>query len=133
MSDLLLDRELSGSVIGTFYEVYNHLGYGFSENAHSLAMERELKQRGHQVAREVSRDIKYKGRVLCQHRLDMLVEDRLILEIKSTTHLPPTALRQLTNYLRATDLELGFVLHFGPVAKFYRQILTNDKKPKYDL
>jgi GxxExxY protein len=59
----------------------------------------------------------------------MIVDDRLVVEVKSTPGLPPTAVRQLYGYLRATDLELGLLLHFGPEPKFYRQIVTNDQKP----
>ena len=129
----LIESELTRSVIGAFFEVYNTLGFGFSERVHSAGMQRELICRGHKVDREVPVEVRYKGAVICYQRVDMLVDSKLILEIKSTTNLPPTAIRQLTSYLRATNLELGFVLHFGPQAKFYRQILTNERKPKYDL
>jgi GxxExxY protein len=128
-----IESDLTRSVIGAFFEVYNTLGFGFSERVYSSAMQRELTVRGHHVDREVAVHVRYKGAVLCHQRVDMLVDDKLILEIKSTTNLPPTSIRQLTNYLRATDLELGLVLHFGPQARIYRQILTNDRKPKYDL
>ena len=126
----LIEDELTRSVIGAFYEVYKELGFGFLENPYSLALSQELRNRGHVVAREFLATIKYKGEALCQQRLDVVVDNRLVIEIKSAALLPPTAIRQLYNYLHATDFEVGLVLHFGPEPKFYRQILTNDLKTK---
>ena len=124
----LIDDELSGSVIGAFYEVYGELGFGFLEHVHVKAMEKELRFRGHVVAREHPATVFYKGEDLCQQRIDMLVDDRLIVEVKSSTVLPPTAVRQLCNYLKATDFEVGLVLHFGPDPRFYRKVMTNSGK-----
>ena len=124
----LIEDELTNSVIGAFYEVYNELGFGFLEHVHLRALERELRSRNHTVGREVSVRVMYKGDDLCSYRIDMVVEGKLIVEVKSSTVLPATAVRQLHNYLRSTDLELGLVLHFGPEPRFYRRILTNDKK-----
>src|SRR5512141_1707679 len=90
----LIDDELSGSVIGAFYEVYGELGYGFLEHVHVKAMEKELGFRGHTVAREYPVTVFYKGEDICQQRLDMLVDNRLIVEVKSSLVLPPTAVRQ---------------------------------------
>ena len=126
----LIEDELTRSVIGAFYEVYKELGFGFLEHPYTLALERELAARGHAVIREFPATIKYKGVDLCDLRLDLVVDNLVILEIKSSTLLPPTAIRQLHGYLSATDFEIGLGLHFGPEAKFYRRILTNDAKRK---
>lgn len=80
----LLDERLSGSVIGAFFEVYNTLGHGFLEHIYTAALERELAARGHRVAREVTVIVYYKGEELAQQRLDMLVDDRLIIEVKAS-------------------------------------------------
>ena len=93
-----------------------------------LAIERELRNRRHGVEREVAVRISYKGEHLSEQRIDMIVDSRLVLEVKSTLQLHPVALRQLYNYLKGTSLEVGLLLHFGPKPKFYRQILTNDRK-----
>lgn len=116
----LEEEALTRSVIGAFFEVYNTLGYGFLEHVYSLALERELIARGHRVGREVRVNIIYKGIVLTSQRLDFVVDDKLIVENKSTQLLPPLAARQTYNYLRATNLKVGLLLHFGPEAKFYR-------------
>ena len=104
----LIEDELTRSIIGAFYEVYRNLDFGFLEHPYALAMERELTARGHAVAREFPATIHYKGVDLCEQRLDMVVDNLVILEIKSSTLLPPTALRQLHSYLKATDFRLGW-------------------------
>jgi GxxExxY protein len=124
-SHSLIERELTGSVIGAFFEVYNALGYGFLEHLYMSALEREMLVRGHRVAREALVRVMYKGAELGTQRLDMLVEGRLVVEVKSTRELPKCAPRQLYNYLRATRLELGLLLHFGPEPRFHRQYCPN--------
>jgi len=121
-TDKLLERELSHSAIGAFYEVYNALGFGFLESVYANALERELIARGHVVAREFAVRVLYKNDEVGFHRADMLVDERLVIEIKSSAVLAPSAQRQLLNYLRATNLDVGLLLHFGPEARFYRQI-----------
>jgi len=131
MRDLLHER-LTHSIIGAFYEVYNTLGCGFLENLYMAALERELLRRGHRVARELSVRVTYKGDELGQQRLDMVVDDILVIEAKSTHVLHPSASRQLYNYLRATNLELGLLLHFGPEPHFYRVICENTLSARRD-
>ena len=118
----LLERELTQGVIGAFFEVYNTLGFGFLEHIYSVALDRELRERGYDVAREVAVWVMYKHDHLGTQRLDMVVNGRLVIEVKSTHQLHPVAIRQLYNYLRGTNLEVGLLLHFGPEPKFYRQI-----------
>ncbi|HEU4880367.1 MAG TPA: GxxExxY protein [Gemmatimonadaceae bacterium] len=124
----LIHEALTESVIGAFYGVYNVLDYGFLEHVYTSALERELRSRGHSVAREVGVTVMYKGDELCSQRLDMVVDDRLVVEVKSSALLPPATKRQLYGYLRATKIEVGLVLHFGPEPRFHRLILTNNRK-----
>jgi GxxExxY protein len=121
----LLEETLTRSIIGAFYEVYNALGFGFLEHLYVLALEQELLARGHKVSRQVSVPVFYKGTQLGSQRLDMIVDDKVIIEIKSTFDLHPAAHRQLRSYLQGTRLELGLLLHFGPEPKFYRVVSTN--------
>jgi GxxExxY protein len=121
----LTEQRLTRSIIGAFYEVYKQLGFGFLEHVYILALERELLARGHRVARELSVRVMYKGDLLCTQRIDMVVDDKVIVETKSTFHLHPSADRQLYSYLRASNLEVGLLLHFGRDAKFYRSYCRN--------
>jgi len=115
----LIEEALSRSVIAAFFEVYNTLGYGYYESFYILALEIELKLRGHRVSREVSFPVEYKGHLLGMQRVDMVVDEKLILESKATEELHRGVTRQLFSYLHGSKFELGFVLHFGPEARFY--------------
>lgn len=112
--DCLSQGARTRSVIGAFFEVYNSLGYGFLEHVYSVALEVELIARGHRVGREVSLAISYKGREISRQRLDMIVDDIIVVELKASEALPPTSLRQVFSYLRATHLQIGLLFHFGP-------------------
>jgi GxxExxY protein len=120
----LLERELTESIIGAFYEVYNTLGFGFLEHIYIMALERELRSRGHHVAREVQVRVSYKGEELSGQRIDMIVDGKVLVETKSSLDLHPVAKRQLRNYLAATNIQVGLLLHFGARATFYREIRT---------
>src|SRR5262245_12556476 len=96
----LVEENLTGSVIGAFFEVYKHLGFGFLESLYAGALDRELRARGHLVAREVGVRVYYKGEDLGSQRMDMVVDDKLLIEIKSTLDLPKIWRRQVLNYLK---------------------------------
>jgi GxxExxY protein len=123
----LIEEGRTRSIIGAFFEVYNTLGFGFLEKVYQNALERELRQRGHRVDREVLVDVCYKGVRLAQQRIDMVVDSRIVVEVKSTLLLHPAAARQVHNYLRGTALEVGLLLHFGPKPSFERLIFTRKR------
>ena len=116
----LIHAPLTHSVIGAFFDVYNELGFGFLEHVYVMALEHELRSRGHAVARELSVVVAYKGLPIATQRMDMVVDHRVVVEVKSTPMLPSTASRQLYNYLRATTLDVGLLLHFGPRPAVHR-------------
>jgi GxxExxY protein len=124
-----LDHEvLTRSVIGAFYKVYNTLGFGFLESIYAGALELELRDRGHQVGREVLVRVYYGEHQVGSQRLDMVVDEVLVVETKSTTVLSKNAPRQVLNYLRATNLEVGLLLYFGPDPAVFRFAATNNRK-----
>jgi GxxExxY protein len=129
-SPSLIEGALTRSVIGAFYDVYNALGFGFLEHIYVLGMERELRDRGHDVGREVLVNVRYKGEVLGSQRLDMVVDGKLIVETKSTYKLHEAAPRQLYSYLKGTHLEVGLLLHFGPRPTFFRVLSRNRQYPE---
>lgn len=118
----LREATITRSVIGAFFEVYNTLGFGFVEQLYKTALEHELDARGHRVDREVPVQVSYKERIIGTYRIDMVIDQKLIIEAKSTLALSPSAPRQLYNYLHASKLKVGLLLHFGPKPRFYRQI-----------
>lgn len=111
-------------MIACFYAVYDRLGFGFLENVYCGALTLELKRRGHQVSREVLTPVYYDGVQVARYKIDFVVDDVIILEVKSTKLLNPNDQRQLLNYLRATSFTVGLLLHFGPKPKFYRLVST---------
>src|SRR6185436_4623650 len=103
----LIEEACTSSIIAAFYEVYNEIGFGFLEHVYAAALERELRARGHQVGREVPVTVYYKGDEVAHQRLDILVDGKVVVEIKSTYELHKAAPRQVYSYLRATKLEVG--------------------------
>jgi GxxExxY protein len=128
----LLEQEVTESIIGAFYDTFNELRYGFLESVYSAAITELLRERGHRVQREVSVPIYFRGKVIARQRLDMIVDDKVVVEIKSTDILHQSAHRQLLSYLKSTDLEVGLLLHFGPEARFYRAVTTKSPRARSD-
>ena len=121
-SGALLEEETTNQIIGAFFDVYNTLGFGFLEHVYAEALERELVERARMVQKEVVVSVWYKGTILSTQRVDMIVDDRVVVEIKSTEVLAPKAQRQILNYLRATSFQVGLLLHFGPKPRFSRVV-----------
>ncbi len=130
MQTHLLERDLVHSIVGGFHTVYNYFDFGLTENLYCGALEYELADRGHHVAREVLVDVAYKGRLVGWQRLDMIVDGKVIVEVKATELLPHYTKRQLGCYLRVTSCQVGLILHFGPEPKFHRFV---DSRPRRAL
>lgn len=124
----LLEADITNPVIGAFYAVYNDLGFGFLESIYANALAVELQYRGLSYSREVPADVVYRGVPVGLCRFDMIVEGRVLVEIKSTKAIIAADERQIQNYLKASSVEVGLWLHFGPEPKPRRFILTNDRK-----
>ncbi len=116
----LVEEERVHSIVGAFYDSFNHLGKGFREPVYCAGLEVELLKRGHLVQRECGVQIVYRGKPLIWQRMDFVVDDRIIIEVKATVHLSNDATRQLFNYLRATNLQVGLLLHYGEKPRFFR-------------
>ena len=129
----MLEATLSAQVLAAFFRVYRELGYGFLEAVYVNALFVELTKRGLAVKREVLVEVMYQGVSVGTYRIDLLVNNRIMLEVKSTKTIIDGDERQLLNYLKATTIEVGFLLHFGPEPSFRRRILTNDRKWRGEL
>jgi GxxExxY protein len=124
--EVLLEEALTHKVIGAFFDVYNALGYGFLEAVYARALELELTRRGLRVAREVSVNVWYSDEIVGQYRADLLVENRVLLELKANRVLATPDRAQLLNCLRASDLEIGLLLNFGLRPAFLRVVASNE-------
>jgi len=124
----MLYEEITSEIIAAFYVVYNKLGYGFLEKVYENALIFELQKRGFTVKQQVPIQVYYEGQVVGEYFADLLVQDKVILELKVADEIIATHEAQLINYLKATNLEVGLVLNFGPKPEFKRKIFTNARK-----
>lgn len=124
----MLHEEITDKIICAFYKVYNTLGHGFLEKVYENALFIELKKAGLVVAQQESVKVHYAGEQVGDYFADLVVEGLVILELKASDSFRNEHFAQLTNYLKATDKEVGLLLNFGVQPEFKRIILTNDKK-----
>ena len=119
---------LTDAVISCFYAVYSTLGHGFLEKVYENALLHELNKRGIRAEAQRPISVRYDGKVVGEYFADLIVEDCLIVEIKSVRCLLPEHEAQLLNYLKATDIEVGLLLNFGPKPELKRKVFDNEKK-----
>jgi GxxExxY protein len=124
----MLEERLSAAVLQSFFDVYHEHGHGFLEPVYVNSMVVELEHRGLSVQQELAMDVRYRGRIVGRYRADLVVENRILVEVKAIKKLADADQRQLINYLKASPIEVGLLLNFGPEPKFLRRILTNDRK-----
>ena len=110
----MTDNELTYQIRGAIFEVYNTLGPGLLESVYEEALVFELQQRGLHVARQLDVPINYKGNCLkTALRLDLLIENQIIIELKSVEELKPVFAKQLLTYLRLMNKPLGLLVNFS--------------------
>lgn len=121
-------KELTEKIINIFYRVYNKLGYGFLEKVYENAMMKELKKAGIPTVSQSSIKVFYEGEIIGEYFADILVDDKVIVEIKAAKSLVIENEAQLLNYLKATDKEVGLLLNFGPKPEIRRKVFDNHRK-----
>ncbi len=121
-------NELTEKIIAIFYKVYNKLGYGFLEKVYENAMMIELKKENFSATSQSPIKVVYEGEIIGEYYADMLVDNKVIVEIKAAKCLSGEHEAQLLNYLKATDIEVGLLLNFGPKAEIKRKAFNNDRK-----
>lgn len=110
-----ITKTASYIITGCAFDVLNEMHYGLLESAYEVALKWELEQKGFKVKRQVYVPLFYKGVELEQdYRLDLLVDDRIILELKTVSTLLPEHRFQLMNYMRITQKQFGILINFGP-------------------
>ena len=123
-----LYSDITNEVLNAFYDVYNELGYGFLEKVYKNALFNELTQRGIRCQKEHPISVYYKGVCVGDYYADIMIEDKIILELKAVKAILPEHLAQLNNYLRATNAEVGLLLNYGLEPQKKRVVFTNDRK-----
>jgi GxxExxY protein len=120
----LLLKELTFEIIGSFFTVYNDLGYGFLESVYVNALTIELQRRGLRSEREVPVEVLYEGQPVGLYRMDLVVNRKVLVEVKSGLSLSHADCKQLFNYLRASRMTVGLLFHFGPRPTHRRFVWT---------
>ena len=105
--------ELSYSIMKAVFEVHNHLGPGFTEDIYENALAMELELQGIPFERQKQIQVHYKGRFVGLYRLDMVIDEKIILELKAVSALNEIFRAQLDSYLQATGMQLGILINFG--------------------
>jgi GxxExxY protein len=124
----LLHKKITEDILKVYFEVYNQLGYGFLEKVHQNAMYFELRSLGYKVEAQKPIKVYLKNQLIGEYFADLLIDDKVIIELKACELLMNVHIAQLMNYLKATKMEVGLLLNFGEKAEFKRIIYTNDRK-----
>ncbi len=124
----LLHEELSEQIIRSFYKVYNVLGYGFLEKVYENALYIELRNAGFNSITQSPIEVYYSGEKVGIYVADVIVENKIIIEIKAAEGLREEHEFQLINYLKATSIEVGLLLNFGKQPSFKRKVFENRLK-----
>ncbi|WP_139419145.1 GxxExxY protein [Chryseobacterium mulctrae] len=110
----MTENELSYKIIGAALEVHKTLGVGLLENAYEVALAYELKELGLKVESQLLLPLKYKSELIDNaYRIDLIVENKIIIEIKSVVEIHPIFYSQVLTYLKLTDIKLGLLINFN--------------------
>ena len=125
----LKHREITDKILHAFFKVvYPKLGYGFLEKVYENAFVIALTTLGLKVEQQVKIAVYFQGQIVGEYFADLLVEDKVIVELKAVSRLLMEHEVQLLNYLRATQYEVGLLLNFGPKPDFHRKAFDNSRK-----
>jgi GxxExxY protein len=116
-------REVTAKIINCAYKVHRELGFGFLESVYQNALAIELIKAGLQVEKEKKIQVNYDGQVIGDFVADILVDEKVILELKSVKEIHPAHEAQLINYLKATGIEVGLLINFGERVEIKRKVL----------
>jgi GxxExxY protein len=123
-----LYQDITDKIIKAFYNVYNSLGYGFLEKVYLNAMLIELRSLGLIYEKQKQISVYFKNILVGEYYADIIVENKVIIELKAAEGLRDEHVAQLLNYLKATNVEIGLLLNFGKEPGIRRQIFENKYK-----
>ncbi len=118
---------LTRSIIKSFFQVYGELGYGFLESVYRTALALVIKEDGINCQQEVSVPVHFRGREIGKFRTDPIVEKSVVVELKAVRKLDGCHEAQLLNCLKATSIEVGLLLNFGPKPQIKRLVFSDTR------
>lgn len=130
-----LYKALGNQILRVFYDVYNELGQGFLESVYQNAMAIALRDAGLFIESQCPIPVYFREQLVGDFRADIVVEKKVILELKTGKAIDKSCEAQIMNYLRATKIQVGYVLNFGPEPTFKRLVYSNERKklPGFDM
>ena len=123
---------LAERIIGCAYRVHNELGPGFLEKVYENALKIDLEDKGLVVEQQCPISVRYRGRVVGDFHADLMVEKRMIVELKAVRNLAQEHEVQLVNYLTATGIEDGLLINFGSSVQVKRKFRTYQRQDSHD-
>ena len=124
----MLHEDITEKIIAAFFMVYNTLGYGFLEKVYENSLIIKLKQLGFSVEKQKNIKVYFEEHIVGEYFADLIINKKVIIEIKAVEKLCDEHKFQLINYLKATNMEVGLLLNFGKKPEFKRVIFTNECK-----
>ena len=118
----LLYSDLTDKIIACAYDVYNQLGFGFSEKVYENAMMIKLSQKGVKAVQQAPANVFFEGRLVGEYYIDIFAEEKVIVELKAVSELSKAHEVQLVNYLKATGVKVGLLINFGEKLKIVRRV-----------
>ncbi|MBZ5537970.1 MAG: GxxExxY protein [Acidobacteriia bacterium] len=118
----LLYEEVTGKILEASFEVINELGAGFLEGVYEKALTIALREKALNIQVQVPLKVIFRGHCVGEYYADLLVEDKVIVELKAVKALAPEHLAQVINYLRATSIKVGLLINFGHPKLEYRRL-----------
>ncbi len=126
----LLYKHLSFAIIGAAMEVHNILGSGFLEAVYQVALEKELKLRKIPFEHKVKLPISYKGELIGEYEADLVVDGKIVVELKSVSRFSSAHEAQAIHYLTATGMQLALLINFGAGSLEYRRVIKSERQNK---
>ena len=121
-------KEITNIILKSFYEAYNELGDGFLESVYENALYIILTGYGLCVEKQKDISVFFRGKIIGDFKADLIVNEKVIIELKAVRALTPAHEAQLINYLKATNIEVGLLLNFGRKPEFKRFVYDNKRK-----
>jgi len=122
--DKILYKDLSYKIMGIIYDIYNELGYGYQEKIYQKSIESALAKSEIKFKSQCPYKVMYKNEVVGRYFIDLIIEDKIVLEIKRGDNYSRNNFKQIIGYLKATDLKLGILINFTSRGIKYKRVLN---------
>ena len=120
--------DVTEKIVGVFYDVYNELGYGFLESVYENSLCIALREKGLEVQQQIAIPVWFRNSQVGDFDADVMINRLVLLELKTARAIEQAHVAQLLNYLKATQIEVGLLLNFGPRPEFKRVVFGNERK-----